>query len=679
MATLNTLRTRFGVVLSAVIAVALLAFIFSLGSEMGFSGNDPVIAEIDGQSVTYTDYQSEYNNIVNQSGLTEISEQQAEQLYNATWQALISKYVLEPGFEMMGIDVSEEERMAIIRGEIPTQAFYSAFADPTTGMYSIEALNGFLFSSQGNPQAEAMWAELVRQALIERALVKYVGLVAGGSYVNSLEVADGVRAANKSFAGRWGSKKYSDVADSLVSVSQAEIREYYNKNKASYKRLPTRTISYVEFNVDPSTADKSEIQKRANELANDLSSASDIRKFIRESRSGSVASNYVSAEGLLAAEAKELVAGKTYGPVESGNEWKISRVESSVVASDTLSIRHIVLSYTDEVLADSLMMALSKATDAEFASAAARYSVYSQSAQNGGDIGAVPFSAFTDEFATALAPIRKGGIAKVESGDMIQLIRAYDAGKRVKHYRVATINLPIIPSQTTRTAAHNAAGLFAVSAKGGVENFSNAVNEATLASHKADLNSATRVIAAVTGSQEVARWAHRANLGDVSEIFKVDDGYLVAMLTGINDSEYFAMSEVEGSIKRTLLQQKKYELLSSQLSGSTLEAMIESIGGTSGEFENVNYGSYYVSGVGVEPRVVGAITTSESGVLSAPVEGNSSLVLFVVDKITESEEQISAESEKVRIATMQQQLLQQSLFGALESMANAKDMRGANL
>ncbi|MFI3305652.1 MAG: peptidylprolyl isomerase [Rikenellaceae bacterium] len=679
MATLNTLRTRFGVVLSAVIAFALLAFIFSLKSEMGFTGNDPVVAEIGGQSVTYTDYQSEYNNILTQSGLTEINEQQSEQLFAATWQALVSKYLLEPGFEELGLQVCDQERMAIIRGEIPTQAFYSAFADPSTGMYSIDAVNSFLLTSQGNAEAEAMWTMLIEQALVERVTVKYFGLVGSGVNVNSLEVAEGLLSANKSFSGRWGSKRYSDVADSLVSVSQSEIRDYYNRNKAAYKRQPSRTISYVEFNVDASDSDKAELERNANEFAEGFATAADVRRFVRESRSGSVASNYVSAAGLPADASATLVAGKMYGPALSGDEWNISRVESDIVASDTLSVRHIVLSYTDEALADSLQMALSKLGDDEFAAAAREYSMYSQSAQNGGDVGKLPFAAFTDEFATALAPIRKGQIVKVESGDMIQLIRAYEAGKRVKHYRVATIDVAVVPSQETRTAAHNAAGLFAVSAKGGVSSFTDAVAAASVSSHKADLIAATRSIAAVEGSQEVARWAQRATLGDVSEIFKVDNGYLVAMLTATNDAEYRTIAEVETSIKRAIMQKKKFEMLKSQLSGSTIEQMVASVDGTSGEFENATYSSYYVAGIGVEPRVIGAISSSDKGVVSPAVEGNTALFFFVVDEVTESEEQLSAESVKVSGVTAQQQLLQQGLFNALESMGKTKDMRGATL
>ena len=56
MASLNTLRTKFGVVLSIVIALALLAFIFSLRTDMGFSNNDPKVGVINGDKIRYSEY-----------------------------------------------------------------------------------------------------------------------------------------------------------------------------------------------------------------------------------------------------------------------------------------------------------------------------------------------------------------------------------------------------------------------------------------------------------------------------------------------------------------------------------------------------------------------------------------------------------------------------------------------
>ena len=106
MASLNTLRTKFGIVLSIIIALALLAFILSLKTEMGFSGNDPRVGVIDGEKINYSEYYDQYEQIKAQSGVQENDEQQAAMLANATWQSLISKYVMTPGFERLGLRVT---------------------------------------------------------------------------------------------------------------------------------------------------------------------------------------------------------------------------------------------------------------------------------------------------------------------------------------------------------------------------------------------------------------------------------------------------------------------------------------------------------------------------------------------------------------------------------------------
>ena len=121
MASLNTLRTKFGIVLSIVIAGALLAFILSLKTEMGFSGNDPRVGVIDGEKINYSEYYNQYEQVKAQSGAQESNEQQSAMLANAAWQALIGKYVLTPGFDKMGLRVTEPERMSMVSGQHPSQ------------------------------------------------------------------------------------------------------------------------------------------------------------------------------------------------------------------------------------------------------------------------------------------------------------------------------------------------------------------------------------------------------------------------------------------------------------------------------------------------------------------------------------------------------------------------------
>ena len=673
MASLNTLRTKFGVVLSIIIALALLAFILSLRTEMGFSGNDPRVGVIDGEKINYSEYYDRYEQIKAQNNVQESDEQQSAMLANAVWQSLIADHVLTPGFGRMGLRVTEPERLAMVSGQQPSQAFYSAFADPRTGQYNVEAVNQFLAQAESNPQAAQMWAQLNEQACLERELQKFYGLVKGGVYVNALEIAQGVKGANETFSGKWAGKKYSAVPDSLIAVSSSDLKSYYNSHKDQFKQTPSRTLSYVVFEVSPTDDDLLALENKAAEVGKEFAAAEEVRAFVRANRNGRIAESYVTASQLSDEEAKALMDGKMYGPVLKNNEWTMARVLDAKMAPDSVGIRHIVLPYTEETLADSLLTALRKGGD--FAAAAARYSVYDATAANGGEVGVLPFSAFTGEFAEALAGAKKGDIVKIASGDAIQLMQVYRADKPTKHIQVASITYPVEASADTRRDIHNQAGSFMVNAKGSSEAFADAASTAAVTPRVARLAQGDRTIRGLEDSRDVARWAYGAEVGDVSEIFTVGKDYVIAMLTEIDDNDYASLEKVAAQVRSQVLRDKKYDYIVKELSGATLAEQASSLGSEVGEFSDVTFGSFYIDGVGVEPRLVGAIAASEKGALSAPVKGMSGVYVFQVEDVQTADKQ-TAEAEKVRAQATAESMAQQFAMQAVQQMAKIQDLRG---
>ena len=673
MASLNTLRTKFGVVLSIIIGLALLAFILSLKTEMGFSGNDPRVGVINGEKINYSEYYNEYERIKTQNNVQESDEQQSAMLANAVWQSLITRYVLTPGFDLMGLRVTDPERMAMVSGQQPSQAFYNAFADPRTGQYNVEAVSQFLAQAETNSQAAQVWAQLNEQARLEREAQKFFGLVKGGVYVNSLEVAQGVEGANKTFSGKWAGKKYSSVPDSLFTVSTGDLKNYYNSHKDQFKQIPSRTLSYVVFEVSPTDDDLLALEKKAAEVGGEFAAAEDVKAFVRANRNGRIAENYVTAAQLTDEEGKALMAGEMYGPVLKNNEWRMARVLDAKMAPDSVGIRHIVLPYTQETLADSLLTALEKGGD--FAAAAARYSVYDATAANGGEVGVMPFSAFTGEFAEALAGAKKGDIVKIASGDAIQLMQVYRADKPTKHIQVASITYPLEASAATRRDIHNQAGSFMVNAKGSSEAFADAASEAAVTPRVATLSQGDRTIRGLEDSRDVARWAYGAETGDVSEIFTVGKDYVIAMLTEIDDNDYASLEKVASQVRAQVLRDKKYDYIVKDLAGSTLAEQASSLGSEVGDFSGVTFGSFYIDGIGMEPRLVGAISSSEQGALSAPVKGLSGVYVFEVGDV-QTEEKQTAEGEKVRAQAMAEGMAQQFAYPAIQQMAKIQDLRG---
>ena len=674
MASLNTLRTKFGIVLSIVIAGALLAFILSLKTEMGFSGNDPRVGVIDGEKINYSEYYNQYEQVKAQSGAQESNEQQSAMLANAAWQALIGKYVLTPGFDKMGLRVTEPERMSMVSGQHPSQAFYNAFADPRTGEYNVAAVHQFLSEAEANAQAQQAWAQLNEQARMEREVAKFLGLIKGGVYVNSLEVANGVNSANNTYAGKWAGKKYSAGPDSLIQLKSSDIKAYYNSHKNMFKQTPSRALSYVVFEVSPTDDDMLALEKSVAEVGAQFAATEELKSFVRANRNGKIADNYVSAKQLSEEEAKALLDGATYGPVLKNNEWTMARALDTKIVPDSMGIRHIVLPYTQEALADSLLTVLKGGAD--FAQVAAQYSVYDATAANGGEVGVMPFSAFSGEFAAALANAKTGDIVKIASGDAIQLMQVYRADKPSKHVQVASITYPVEASAATRRDIHNQAGTFSVNAKGSVEAFNDAASAAAVTPRIASLAQGERTIRGLEDSRDVARWAYGAEVGDVSEIFPVGKDYVIAMLTEIDDNEFAPLEKVSAQIRAQVLRDKKYDYIVKELSGSTLDEQAKSLGTEVADFDNVTFGAFYVNGPGFEPRLIGAISsTTEKGVLSAPVKGLSGVYVFEVDDIQTSDKQ-TAEGEKVRAQAMAESMAQQFSVQAIQQMAKIQDLRG---
>ena len=674
MASLNTLRTKFGIVLSIVIAGALLAFILSLKTEMGFSGNDPRVGVIDGEKINYSEYYNQYEQVKAQSGAQESNEQQSAMLANAAWQALIGKYVLTPGFDKMGLRVTEPESMSMVSGQHPSQAFYNAFADPRTGEYNVAAVHQFLSEAEANAQAQQAWAQLNEQARMEREVAKFLGLIKGGVYVNSLEVANGVNSANNTYAGKWAGKKYSAVPDSLIQLKSSDIKAYYNSHKNMFKQTPSRALSYVVFEVSPTDDDMLALEKSVAEVGAQFAATEELKSFVRANRNGKIADNYVSAKQLSEEEAKALLDGATYGPVLKNNEWTMARALDTKIVPDSMGIRHIVLPYTQEALADSLLTVLKGGAD--FAQVAAQYSVYDATAANGGEVGVMPFSAFSGEFAAALANAKTGDIVKIASGDAIQLMQVYRADKPSKHVQVASITYPVEASAATRRDIHNQAGTFSVNAKGSVEAFNDAASAAAVTPRIASLAQGERTIRGLEDSRDVARWAYGAEVGDVSEIFPVGKDYVIAMLTEIDDNEFAPLEKVSAQIRAQVLRDKKYDYIVKELSGSTLDEQAKSLGTEVADFDNVTFGAFYVNGPGFEPRLIGAISsTTEKGVLSAPVKGLSGVYVFEVDDIQTSDKQ-TAEGEKVRAQAMAESMAQQFSVQAIQQMAKIQDLRG---
>ena len=671
MVSLNTLRTQFGVVLSVVIGGALLAFILSLKTEMGFSGNDPEVGEVNGDEIHYSEFLAAYEDVKTQMGGDNFDYNQSAQAVSMAWQSLLTDRVFVPGFEKLGLTVVPAERKAMLQGELESGVYGSVFADPRTGVYDVAALTNFLAQAEGNPQMQQIWNLIDKQARIERVMNKYMDLVRGGAYANALTLSKGVAAENNTYKGKFVACKYSTVADSLVTVSKAEIKKYYNAHKSQYKQTPYRTINYAHFEIEPTAEDKKAIEENAKKNTEIFAKNNSLRNYIREQAHASLASTYVAAKSLPSEEAAALKAGKTFGPKLQGDEWYASRAFETRNVPDSLELQHIVVSYTDSKLADSLYT-VARQRNADFAALASEYSV-AETAAEGGVIGNVAYSALSTELADAFASVKKGDVVKVVSGNAIQIFKVLSTGSVTRHYRLATLTYPVDASQETMRNIHKEASLFAVNAKGSVAKFNEAAS--SISTSTMNVSQGSRNVPGLQNSLEVVRWANDAEVGEVSDLIKLDDGYVVAVVTAIDNGEYKSLESVSSQIKNTLLREKKAALLKEKMQGATLEEIAANAGSKVEEFSDAKSSAYYVQGIGVEPRVLGAISAvaaDATGAVLPLVEGNSGVYAVVVDEVAVAEAQ-TLEAERVKAQAQAESMASRRAMYAVQDAAEIVD------
>jgi peptidyl-prolyl cis-trans isomerase D len=176
-------------------------------------------------------------------------------------------------------------------------------------------------------------------------------------------------------------------------------------------------------------------------------------------------------------------------------------------------------------------------------------------------------------------------------------------------------------------------------------------------------------------SLEVVRWANEAKVGDMSEIIKIGESYVVAIVTAVEESEYEPIEKATTKIKPVLMAQKKAAILKEKMQGATLEEIAANAGATVKEFSGVKTSSSFISGIGMEPSVIGTlegVTAEGAGKLLPLVEGKNGVYALVVDEVAVEATQ-TVEAERVKAQAELESMAGGRAMWAAKEAANIED------
>ena len=614
MAILETIRVKFGIVITVLIAVALLSFIIdptTLQSVSASMSSKYDVGEIDGKSISYTDFQSDVDKftVINEivTGSSVKNEQQQVSIRNAAWQSLVDKYLFVKNAKKAGLAVGEEEMVAILSGELMSPVFTQnpAFLDEN-GNYSKQMVLDFVnyISSDQTGRLKLYWDYLQDAAMTQQYYAKYNSLFTQSNFTNALMLTDEIAENNNTFNVEFVTVPFGYPKDSTIVVSDKEIKAYYDAHKKFYKQQASRDIEYVVFEVVPSAEDIAAANQALIDVYDEFKAAENVKSFLLANSDRQYDAHWYKAGEL------NTVAKAVNDFVFGNNKASVSEVISD--NNTFYAVRVLESANVPEQVQVKFAPANSEDVDAALAEAEAQW---------------IPQTPGFEDVMTA----KKGSKITV-NGLVFEVLDTKDAAPKK---RVAILEKKAVAGKETVSGYYAKANTFATKSAGKYENFQKALTEEGVYAHPVNkmLESADR-LGAIDNTKEVTRWAFEAKKGQVSNIITVNNNYfIIAALKGIHKEGYADVEEVASSISNILYREKAGEKkaaeVAEKIAGLTdMQAIAEALGATVSTKEGVAFSS--MTSQGLDPKFIGAASVAEDGKICGPLAGNVGVYVYKV-------------------------------------------------
>ena len=366
---MQVFRSIAGKVAAVVFAVLMLVFLWtSVDWRQVSGGSRSTVGEINGQKIPLRNYQQMVQGAMEQRQRQlghALSAEEVEEVRNSVWNDLIQQQSLETEYAGRGIEVTADEVAAAIQDNPPPE-FLQQPDFQTDGKFDLSKYQRWLRSSAAGqvvPLLESQYSEQIRQSKLFR-------VVTGDVYLSDAALWQTWRDNNEKVSIELTAiLPRAAVPDSAVSLTDAEIRKYYDDHRDEFKRPATAYLSYVEIIRAADASDSATARQRAADLRKEILAGAPFAEVAKRESSDSASAQKGGELGEFGKGAMDpaferaafsLPVGTISEPVLSAFGYHLIKVEkragAKVQASHILIPVEITGSHRDQLdaRADSL-------------------------------------------------------------------------------------------------------------------------------------------------------------------------------------------------------------------------------------------------------------------------------------------------------------------------------------
>ena len=701
MAVLGKIRQR-SIFLILVIGMALFAFVISGvfdGSSSNAGPTDP-IAVVNDEEIDVTFFRQmveQTERAYNYSTLQSV---------NLVWNQALRNTIFDQEFKKLGIDAGKDQLEQIISSD--EAVINNPNFQNEAGFFDFGIFTDYIAQMRvQEPAAYENW-KAQEQSIIGVAKQRiYLDLIKASGGMTEAEAKALYHFENDNINIEYVQVPFDIIPDSLVTVTDAEVKQYIKNHEQEYERAASRNLQYISFNEAPTEDDLAAIRLRLEGLKDERIAYNDVSKLTDTIEGFRMTKNIIDfvdryseipfdsvyrPRGEYNNEYADILfgldVGEVFGPYRDGRFFKISRL---LDRKENASLRasHILIAFEGATRAPAtvtrakeearreanrLLRLASRGND-NFEELAREYSD-GPTKNRGGDLGFFQEGQMATEFFNFVDKNRVGRIGLVETEFGFHIIKVTDKDDLAL---IADVANEAIASDQTANEVFRSATKF--------EMESNDLNDFIAVAEKN--NYEVRPVKQVTELEEnmpglfnqrqIVRWAFDddTKVGDIKRFsLTAGGGYAVVQLTAVNQKGLATVDEVGFQVRRKIIHDKKAALIKKQFQDiDSLETLAENEDLTLETASAINQKNPTLVGAGNEPYVVGAAFAMEEGAVSELIQGELGLYKVKLLKKNTAEtlddyQQYS--KEYLRDASF---TLLENVFLALESYADIDDNR----
>ena len=701
MAVLGKIRQR-SIFLIIVIGMALFAFVISGvfdGSSSNTGPTDP-IAVVNDEEIDVTFFRQ----MVEQTEKT--YNYSTLQSVNLVWNQALRNTIFDQEFKKLGIDAGKDQLEQIISSD--EAVINNPNFQNEAGFFDFGIFTDYIAQMRvQEPAAYENW-KAQEQSIIGVAKQRiYLDLIKASGGMTEAEAKALYHFENDNINIEYVQVPFDIIPDSLVTVTDAEVKQYIKNHEQEYERAASRNLQYISFNEAPTEDDLAAIRLRLEGLKDERIAYNDVSKLTDTIEGFRMTKNIIDfvdryseipfdsvyrPRGEYNNEYADILfgldVGEVFGPYRDGRFFKISRL---LDRKENASLRasHILIAFEGATRAPATVtrakeearreanrvLRLARRGNDNFEELAREYSD-GPTKNRGGDLGFFQEGQMATEFFNFVDKNRVGRIGLVETEFGFHIIKVTDKDDLAL---IADVANEAIASDQTANEVFRSATKF--------EMESNDLNDFIAVAEKN--NYEVRPVKQVTELEEnmpglfnqrqIVRWAFDddTKVGDIKRFsLTAGGGYAVVQLTAVNQKGLATVDEVGFQVRRKIIQDKKAALIKKQFQDiDSLETLAENEDLTLETASAINQKNPTLVGAGNEPYVVGAAFAMEEGAVSELIQGELGLYKVKLLKKNTAEtlddyQQYS--KEYLRDASF---ALLENVFLALESYADIDDNR----